>query len=331
MSVLERHPRGWLAGATAGVLALLCCVGPTVAALLGFTSAAVAADLATDLYSDWGWAFKAVGIAFAAGALWLARRRARVCSAELKPNLKRFAVMLAVSGLATYSALYVLTTWLGALASTEPLRVRGDTLQQRVAYSVSELRERYPHVLVEVAGISPSQIMFRVGWRVPHRTTDGYVDEIAERVQDQREATVLLLKSVVEDQPSIRLAGAFETDCTCPCGRAASCSRPVTPPDTAISTPTPLFSTPLRSNSVTPGSECSSTGAILEKPDSSPSVTESARPQEVEAYDWTSRRHGPRSSDNHPLTSSPGAGPPTSRPCPFTLLTQAPRRVLNGR
>jgi hypothetical protein len=181
-----------------------------VAALLGLTSAAVAADLAAGLYSEWGWAFKLAGVGFATGALWVARRRARTCPADERPNLRRFAVILVASGVASYALLYALTTWLGSLASTDPLVVRGETLHERVAYATTQIRERYPLVTVEVAGATSQHVMFRVGWKVPDRTTDDYADEIVERVQDQREATVLLLKSVVEDQRSIRFAGAFE-------------------------------------------------------------------------------------------------------------------------
>ncbi len=106
---------GVRAGLLAGTIGILCCVGPTVAALLGLTSAAVAVDLANDLYSDWGWAFKLAGAVTAGAAFWLARRRAGSCPVDERPNLMRFAIVLVGTGVLTYLALYALTTWLGTL------------------------------------------------------------------------------------------------------------------------------------------------------------------------------------------------------------------------
>ncbi len=107
--------RGLVGGLGAGVVAIGCCVGPTVAALFGVMSAAAAADLALDLFEKWGWAFKAAGIAAGIAALLIARRQARACRIGQR-SLIRFALVLATSGIATYFALYALTTWLGEVA-----------------------------------------------------------------------------------------------------------------------------------------------------------------------------------------------------------------------
>ncbi len=108
-------PRAAFAGAGAGVVALGCCVGPAVGALLGLSSAAVAVDLATNLYSDWGWAFKIAGIMFAVAAVTVARRGSRQC--QVKPRLMRFTIIVVGTGLATYGALYATTTALGQRAT----------------------------------------------------------------------------------------------------------------------------------------------------------------------------------------------------------------------
>ncbi|MCA1704816.1 MAG: hypothetical protein LC808_16745 [Actinobacteria bacterium] len=103
-----------MAGLAAGIVALGCCVGPAVAALLGFSSAAVAIDLATNLYSEWGWAFKIAGIVSGAVAIAWARRTSRQCGT--RPRLMKFTVVLVGTGLVTYSILYAGTTWLGRQA-----------------------------------------------------------------------------------------------------------------------------------------------------------------------------------------------------------------------
>jgi hypothetical protein len=112
----RRGGRGLLAGIAAGIVALGCCVGPAVATLIGITSGAFALDLATDLYAQWGWAFKIGGAAVGALAVARARSRARACTVEGN-GLMRFAVVVTLSGLATYGALYGVTTWLGGFAN----------------------------------------------------------------------------------------------------------------------------------------------------------------------------------------------------------------------
>lgn len=99
-------------GIIAGIVGLGCCVGPAVAALIGLTSAAVAVDLATDLYRDWSWAFRIAGAATAAAAITIVLRRHGRCSTA-RPALSRLIAIVVVTALATYGALYAATTWLG--------------------------------------------------------------------------------------------------------------------------------------------------------------------------------------------------------------------------
>lgn len=110
-----RESRGIVTGVVGGVIALSCCVGPAVAALVGITSATVATDVATDLYGSWGWAFKLAGIAFATTAVVISVKRRRACG--LKPKVWRSVGVVALTGVVTYSLLYVGTTWLGMRAS----------------------------------------------------------------------------------------------------------------------------------------------------------------------------------------------------------------------
>jgi hypothetical protein len=107
--------RGVIAGAATGVVALGCCVGPAVAAMLGFASATTAVAVATTLYGAWGWAFKLAGAALAVLVLVAARRRARACSAPTR-SFVSFAAVLIGTALATYGVLYAVTTLLGARA-----------------------------------------------------------------------------------------------------------------------------------------------------------------------------------------------------------------------
>ncbi len=90
------------------------------------------------------------------------------------------------------------------------MRVSGASLGERVSSATAEVRRRYPNVEVEVVGVTPEQVMFRVGWKLPATAVDDYAGKVVERVQDQREATVLLLQAVTRNDPSVRFVGAFE-------------------------------------------------------------------------------------------------------------------------
>lgn len=112
---IERLPV-WRMGLTGGVVGVLCCVGPTVLALLGIVSAGTAFAWATALYDNYAWWFRLGGLAVLALLVWVSLRRRDQCSVA---GVRRWRWrLLGVVGIAvaTYLALYALTTWLGSLA-----------------------------------------------------------------------------------------------------------------------------------------------------------------------------------------------------------------------
>lgn len=209
-----RERRGIVTGIAAGAIALGCCVGPAVLALIGITSATVAIDVATDLYGTWGWAFKLAGIAFAGATVALSVRRRRACGA--KPRVWRSVGIVLATGAITYSALYGATTWLGARAS-DPLvpptiRVEGSSIGQRVQSAIDQVRRHYPHFRVDLQGLSSEGVAFIVGWDNPTSPAldDEYRTEMTRRVEDSREATFVLLQSIARSNPSMRRFSAYE-------------------------------------------------------------------------------------------------------------------------
>lgn len=106
----------WRMGLTGGLVGILCCVGPTVLALLGIVSAGTAFAWATTLYDSYAWWFRLGGLAVLAGLVWWSLRRRDQCSvAGVRRWRWRLLAVLAVAA-GTYVALYALTTWLGTLA-----------------------------------------------------------------------------------------------------------------------------------------------------------------------------------------------------------------------
>ncbi|MFC7344764.1 hypothetical protein [Saccharopolyspora griseoalba] len=106
----------WRIGLTGGLVGILCCVGPTVLALLGVISAGTAFAWATDLYDGYAWWFRLGGLAVLALLVWWALRRRDQCSiAGVRRWKWRLAGVLGIA-VATYLALFALTTWLGTLA-----------------------------------------------------------------------------------------------------------------------------------------------------------------------------------------------------------------------
>jgi LPXTG-motif cell wall-anchored protein len=94
----------------------MCCVEPTVLALLGVVSAGTAFVWATDLYDNYAWWFRLAGLAVIAALVWLALRRRNQCTvAGLRRVWLRLIGTMAVA-IATYAALYAFTTWLGTFA-----------------------------------------------------------------------------------------------------------------------------------------------------------------------------------------------------------------------
>jgi hypothetical protein len=219
---VDRQPRGVAAGLIAGIIGIGCCVGPAVVALTGITSAAVAIDTANSLYSQWGWAFKLAGfgaggvaIAFALGS----RRRCRT-----RPlGISRYALIVVITGLATYGTLYGVTTWLGRIRDQStgaaeqivsplpPVRVAGNSVSTRVHSALEEVASRYPTVELSLAGLSRDGVLVSIWWRLPEGSVgERYHAELSDTFEDSREATILLLQTIARTNPSIDELGAFE-------------------------------------------------------------------------------------------------------------------------
>lgn len=105
----------WRIGIAGGLTGILCCVGPTVLAMLGVVSAGTAFVWATDLYDGYAWWFRLAGLLVLAGLVYWSLRRRNQCSIAGVRSLRKR--LLAVLGIAvgTYAVLYAVTTWLGTL------------------------------------------------------------------------------------------------------------------------------------------------------------------------------------------------------------------------
>lgn len=102
-------------GIIGGLTAMLCCVGPTVLALIGVMSAATAFSFATTLYNQWAWAFRLTGLAVTVLIVWWALRRRKSCTLRgVRASWKRLTGT-ALIAVATYAILYLATTLLGQL------------------------------------------------------------------------------------------------------------------------------------------------------------------------------------------------------------------------
>lgn len=105
----------WRIGIAGGLTAILCCVGPTVLAILGVVSAGTAFVWATDLYDGYAWWFRLAGLVVLVGLVYWSLRRRNQCSlAGVRSVRKRLLGVLGVA-VGTYALLYAVTTWLGTL------------------------------------------------------------------------------------------------------------------------------------------------------------------------------------------------------------------------
>jgi hypothetical protein len=85
-------------------------------ALLGIISAATAFAWPTNLYDGYAWWFRLGGlVALVALTVWALRRRNQCSLTGARQVWRRLAAALLIA-IATYAALYGLTTWLGAFA-----------------------------------------------------------------------------------------------------------------------------------------------------------------------------------------------------------------------
>lgn len=97
-------------GILGGLTGILCCVGPTVLAIFGIVSAATAFSWATNLYDNYAWWFRIGGMLLMAGVIALALRRRNQCSLAGARNARKKILIALGVAVATYAALYALTT-----------------------------------------------------------------------------------------------------------------------------------------------------------------------------------------------------------------------------
>ena len=103
-------------GLLAGLTGILCCVGPTVLAILGVVSAGTAYVWANDLYDGYAWLFRAAALLVLVGlVIWSLRRRNQCSISGARRIWPKLALAFGVA-VFTYAALYALTTWLGTFA-----------------------------------------------------------------------------------------------------------------------------------------------------------------------------------------------------------------------
>lgn len=103
-------------GVLGGLPGILCCVGPTVLALLGVIGAGTAFVWANDLYDDYKWWFRLAGLVVMAAMVWWSLRRRQMCTLQGLRDVRSRLLLIVVVAVGTYVALYALTTWLGTFA-----------------------------------------------------------------------------------------------------------------------------------------------------------------------------------------------------------------------
>lgn len=103
-------------GVLAGLTGILCCVGPTVLAMVGIVGAGTAYAWANTLYDGYAWFFRLGGLlVLVVLVAWSLKRRNQCTLAGARRVWPKMAVSLGVAAL-TYALLYALTTWLGTFA-----------------------------------------------------------------------------------------------------------------------------------------------------------------------------------------------------------------------
>lgn len=105
-------------GVVGGVTAIMCCVGPTVLALIGVIGAATAFSWATTLYDQYTWWFRLGGLLVMAGLIIVSLRRRNQCSLAGARRQWRALTITLAAALTTYVVLYVATTVLGNIATS---------------------------------------------------------------------------------------------------------------------------------------------------------------------------------------------------------------------
>lgn len=97
-------------------MGISCCVSPVVLYLLGAATATEAVSLGNTFYYGYGWYFRGAGLIVGGAAIYIYLRRRNACDLRgARANWHTIAGA-AVVGVATYTSLYALTSWLGSRA-----------------------------------------------------------------------------------------------------------------------------------------------------------------------------------------------------------------------
>ncbi|GAW49221.1 MULTISPECIES: hypothetical protein [unclassified Nocardioides] len=103
-------------GVLAGLTGILCCVGPTVLAMVGVVGAGTAYAWANTLYDGYAWFFRLAGLLVLGGLVaWSLKRRNQCTLAGARRVWPKLTMSFGIAVL-TYALLYGLTTWLGTFA-----------------------------------------------------------------------------------------------------------------------------------------------------------------------------------------------------------------------
>lgn len=103
-------------GVLAGLTGILCCVGPTVLAVVGVVSAGTAYAWANTLYDGYAWLFRLAGLLVLGGLVAWSLQRRNQCTLAGARRVWPKVMMSLVIAVLTYALLYALTTWLGTFA-----------------------------------------------------------------------------------------------------------------------------------------------------------------------------------------------------------------------
>lgn len=100
-----------------GVFAIGCCVSPVFLALLGIVSVSSAVALAYNLYGNYAWYFRIVGLVILGIAFYYYLKKKRQCSIRGAYKNRGLIVGSLIIFVVTYIVIYWITTLLGILVS----------------------------------------------------------------------------------------------------------------------------------------------------------------------------------------------------------------------
>ena len=106
----------WRIGIAGGVTAILCCVGPTLMALIGVVGAGTAYVWAIDLYDGYAWWFRIAGLLVLTALVYSVAAPPPPVLLHRGTNGANAPARHPAVALGTYAVLYAITTWLGTLA-----------------------------------------------------------------------------------------------------------------------------------------------------------------------------------------------------------------------